>query len=870
MCQECHGNEADCASIPHGTIIEPEAITSAHDAPGSAAELAPALPFDTCAQLQCAASSTARTVVEPSVGASRECAANPAGYSECTSHPADAAGADNHGRITGASAPALSQLDVRCSMLDVRCSPFSSPLQPIADIPSYLEQRSRTPHFTAEDRLFPRLPIAVKADLRLLLGVRPGGGVFGHIQSQVKAGLSVTKSVAEARLIFKVPGSLARLRERYDLWVKTKDWVCLVNKSKAGAAWQTREDGLSALFLEFCATRLGEYAREDGKRQALLSIKRQWITGRNEEGEREPIPGYGPRPVRLNGRMVTGGYWQDWFEALGYKVLGLPRRPRPSECPGEPTGWSDTNIRKQIKSRNLFSKAVRALLHEGPAAARTYLPQVHFDRNAGGPDGTPMRFLQVVEFDDVKCDFLVIDPVSGQVCDLWLLIARDKGTAILLGFGMRPAKTREDGSQEHLRLRDMKQLCGWILERYDLPPYEMIWKLEHGTATLPPAVKAALRELLPGSIDISYNKMIGGQSPTGYGQRAVGNSKAKASLESHNRLQHTMLSRLAGQTGKSYGVRPADLAARAKESVAIFESAQQLPEHLRKEVGYSVLTLDQAREHLFRCFQLQNQRTEHELQGFEDVVEIWDGQRWVPQSAIRDPQSAISKARTRKESPLERCARLVAPYRGQWRQISPDIITAFYEHTVRQVIVKPNGLIEDRGIQFMPPPSDNPQSAIRNPESLAPGTKCLAYSHPDDPAFMHLTDGKGRILGTWLRRSLAHDHDTVQRAIRYSQSALKAAKEVAATYATDRREQLEDMRARNAELMQANTFVAVASPLSAIRNPQSAIRNPVAAALVTLAATTREELKAEKQQRDIEGSAAADDLLRALSAPEPQ
>ncbi|MCX6916922.1 MAG: hypothetical protein NT167_28450, partial [Verrucomicrobia bacterium] len=219
----------------------------------------------------------------------------------------------------------------------------------------------------------------MKGDLRLMLGVGLGGGAFGYIQSLVKGGLSISQSVSEVRRIFKVAGSLSRLRARYDLWVKTKDWVCLVNRSKAGADWQEREGGLSDLFLEFCATRMGKFGREDGKRQALLSIKRQWFTGRNEAGEREPIPGYGQQVARLNGRLVTGGYWQDWFSAGGYRLLGLPLRPLPVECPATPPGWSDTNIRKQIKTRRLFGRAVQALMHEGPAAARDFLPQVHFD-----------------------------------------------------------------------------------------------------------------------------------------------------------------------------------------------------------------------------------------------------------------------------------------------------------------------------------------------------------------------------------------------------------------------------------------------------------------------------------------------------------
>lgn len=744
------------------------------------------------------------------------------------------------------------------SLAGNRSTPSPATTQPVPNIPAYLATRTSSTHYTIEYSLFISLPSTIKTELRQLLGVNQGGGVFGHITHLLTLGQSVQSAVAAARTLYTVPGSLKRLRARYDLWKKTGDWVSLVNRAKAGSDWQHRDDGLPADFLTFCSKRFGVYKRADGKRQALLAIKRQWLTGRNSNGEREPIPGYGFRDDAPCGRAPHNSY---------------------------PPGWSYSNILRQIKAAHTFPRAVRALLHQSTSSARDFIPQVRSDRNTSGPDGTPLLFLGVVEFDDVKCDFLIIDPVTGQVCDLWLLVARDRATAILLGFGMRPARTREDGTQEHLRLRDMKQLCGWLLERYGLPPYEVIWKIEHGTATLSEGTRAALRELLPGRIDLSYSSMIGGISPAGYQQRGTGNSKGKASLESHNRLMHTMLADQPGQTGPLYTKRPADLQARAKEAAQIWQTTQHLPTHLRNQVGYPILTINQAREHLFRVFKLQNERTEHALQGFEDIVECWDATRnlWIPQSQLTsdgvgpsdgvgshpfvpftngehrplagnrssDPlagdRSTPVTARVRKESPIERCSRLIAPYLDNWTNVSPDIITAFYEHTARETKVKDNGLIEFRIdgnlIEFMPvPPSQD-----NAPCGLAPGTRVLAYYHPDDPAFLHLTDGQGRILGTWIRRGRAGDRDTLQAAIRYSQSALKAAKATAAEYDATERTRLEALRTRNAELLDSATFTEVgrggdiASSLPSL----ASVKSPVASALTQ----SKAAVKAAAKQR---------------------
>jgi hypothetical protein len=313
--------------------------------------------------------------------------------------------------------------------------------------------------------------------------------------------------------------------------------------------------------------------------------------------------------------------------------------------------------------------------------------------------------------------------------------------------------------------------------------------------------------------------MLGGESPVGYAERGVGNSKAKASLESQNRIIHTMLADQPGQTGPIYTVRPADLASRAKEAREIWESAHLLPPHLRSGVGYPLLTVGQAKDHLWRVFRLQNERTGHDLQGFDDVAEYLD----LTSGEWRQGACPVgAQARRRRESPLERCARLSQPFLGQWSQVGPDIIRAFYEHTVRAVVVKPSGMIEfrvdDRSVEFAPPGQTH---------ALVPGTKALGYSHPDDPRFLHISDAQGRILGTWLRRDRTGDRESVTEAIRYQAAALRAARATADTYAADERAALEQMRADNATLLARESFVDVAE----VNEPGEVLRSPLAAAL---------------------------------------
>ncbi|MDE2104382.1 MAG: hypothetical protein KGL39_44500, partial [Patescibacteria group bacterium] len=461
-----------------------------------------------------------------------------------------------------------------------------------------------------------------------------------------------------------------------------------------------------------------------------------------------------------------------------------------------------------------YLKAHKALLHEGIAAARAFIPQVRSTREG-------LRFMEEVQFDDVKVDFRVFDVATGKPVDLWLLIAHDRATAMILGFGMRPATVREDGTQTHLKLQDMKQLSGWLLERYGLPPYPMTWKVENGTATYDSGTATAIEELLKDRLNVSFSLMVRGNSPSGYLERALGNSKGKASLESSNRLIHLIGAGLPGQVGPNYGVRPKDLASREKESELIWRAANDFPagmrDRLRAEFGYPLLTLQQARRELMKIFSIRNSRTDHQMEGFEQVLENLGGE------IVR-----------RMESPAERANKLRDGLR--FSPVSPEIIAAFYEHTQRFARVTPAGELElsidGRNLTFAPASAET---------ALAPDRKVLCYFHPDDPRYLHLTDGAGRVLGTWLRRALVRsgDRHALAAAIEVQAAALKAAKTRAAELNAGEVRRLADLREHNARLLDESSFVDVA----AARDPAGqTCRSAVAEGLME-ARTAIEQIK---------------------------
>ena len=667
-------------------------------------------------------------------------------------------------------------------------------IQPVRDVQAYLRERTPQPEISGEENLLITLPAKLQTEVRTLVRA------CKFVADLVRKKFSVQAACKQTLTVFSRWGwKLGTFRMKYDLWAEKCDWVVLVNLAKAPAAWKTtRLATMPPEFLDYVEQQFGRFAREDGKRQALLAIQRHWRTGRDESGNECAIAGY-----------------ENAWNKRDREVL--------------PMGWSYSNITRQIKKRNRFNKATRALLHESESAAREFLPHHLGTRKH-------LRFLEKVTFDDVRMDWLVFNTATQQAEELWLLLARDEATAMALGFVEHPATVREDGKASHLGARQMKELAAYLLERYPLPPYTVHWIVERGTATLRESVQAALAELFNERIKVHYTSMIGGLSPTGYAEKRKGNSRGKASHESHNRLIHTMAAHLPGQTGANWGIRPADLDARVRECQAISEMARHLPEEKRGEVEYPLLTLSQARAKLQEIFTLQNFRKEHNLEGFDQIV-VEEGGRLIQ----------------RLEMPVERAVRLIRSV-DRWDKVSPDIVRTFLEHTQRHVTVNQRGevelLVNGRKLTFCAPAAEL---------GLIPGQKALAYHHPADPQFLHLTSGDGRILGTWCQRGRTPylDQQTLSEAMRYTHAARAEAVATAADLAAPQREQLEAMRARNAEL---EKFVVVTDAPAANGELPPANVGTVLTNVSTQIQTHKHAAKQrEKDLRSFDGS--AEDLL---------
>jgi hypothetical protein len=706
-------------------------------------------------------------------------------------------------------------------------------LQPIMDVRAYLNRREPVANCLEEEAL--RITLPNKAPHFVRNEATALNRACARVLTRVNEGASVQSACKAVLANFKEwHWNLTTFRQKFDLWRESGDWTTLVNKAKAGGGWIDRDDELPDAFLKHCEQLFGAFGRADGKRQAIISLHRHWKTGRNHHGVEQPIDGYEV--------LADGVHWE--------------QRDRENI----PDGWTYDNIRRQILKRDRFTKGVRALLHEGESAAREHLPQIIGTKSN-------LRFLEEITFDDVRFDYLILNEETGFAEELWALVAREQSCRLVLGGVLFPASVREDGKAAHLGAKQMKELAGYLLQTYPLPPYVMRWIVERGTATLREAVRLALAELFDNRVSVHYTSMIGGRSATGYLEKKKGNSRGKGSHESHNRLFHTQGSFLPGQTGAHYGIRPADLKARCEEAEKIWQETRHLPEHLRAQVQYPLLTVRQARG-MFNKFSLdQNFRTDHKIEGFDEVIEMWNAETrlWEVRDSAALPDTrhpTLDTFRTRMESPVERAAKKIREVEAQfganaWTRPSPEVVCAFLDHSQRRVVVKDNGRIK----------LDHEGQSLYFEHGGAPlktGTKALAYHHCDNPEFLILTDGDGRILGVWFQvgRVPSQDRDAIAQAMRQNHAALANAKAIAGELAAPQVADLESMRRHNAELQ--NFITVTDAPKSS--NGQL----PVAEVATSLGAAhaVAAKIKSREQRFAPHIKPAVDNLAELLAAAE--
>lgn len=583
-----------------------------------------------------------------------------------------------------------------------------------------------------EDESYSRLPSTVKAriDTRLAL--------IGAIR------MAADKEGVEAAC-----KSISHRMGGKPSWLRLKNDFYAVERARAAGrpSWTALYHGNPDKEKAFIARETADFIwgfmerNQRGSKQGFRDfLSDHWRAGK-------PVPG-----VPTAGREGT---WRDWF------VWKWPEREVPVECPPDlPRGWTYENLmRPHLKPK----RAELAATRQGIAAALSELPPIPQTRSL-------MRPLEWVTFDDVRFDFRVHVEGVGKPVDLVGLVAMDICSGAVLGFGLRPVLLREDGSGEKLKARDSQELIVSLLRQWGFPHaasgYHMTIIQENGTATTGEAFQRAIAEATGGAVRFSNASMLGGTVWSGgFTDRAGGNSRAKAWLESLFNPMHNRLADLPGQSGRRYDVAPASDAGRRKELAMLTKAGQRLAVAQRMELRMPYLSLDEGRAEIAEAFAALNAREDHEMEGFGEVL-LWrfnEGEPWrvwgrsgaglalelvTPPPAERAADVHTAK---RPETPAERYMRLSAGLR--FCKLAAHAVQPLLSNQ-RMVKLERGQIVfqhEGRQCLYTPYTAENIPTLQRLASEYGEGKPVLAYYAASDLGTIYLTDGAGRWIGELQR-----------------------------------------------------------------------------------------------------------------------
>jgi hypothetical protein len=575
--------------------------------------------------------------------------------------------------------------------------------------------------------------------------------------------------------------SYKTMKRKLDNLLATGDWRTLCDQRRTGFSV-----GQPVEFIDYWKSKFDANQRRNCGKAARDELLAEWYRG-------EEIPGY--------------GNWRDYW------LCKMENEPLPEFCPPWfiPSGWEYSNL-----MRHKPNKTERALTRFGKVKCKEQL--LHIPQTREG-----MRFLEYITLDDVETDFLIQVPDHPSPVVMKCIVAKDIATDLGLRFGARPALPKDNNDGKHgIKRQDVKIIIYNILRTYGFPTdYVMHIIVERGTATLSEADAAVLSEISGGHIVVHWTSMIGGKSlPYAFADGATGNPTGKAWLETSFNPMHNRLGNLPGQKGAHYQLRPAAMAGRERELKALVKAGAMIPPALRAQLRLPFLSYKEAYESMEQLFRTNNSRTEHEMEGFEDV-HIW---RWItnppapwqsmenfPMPLPTGAEASIEIAK-RPESPIERWHRLIQGY--AFEKIPESSATLFLDQhhdkvTVRKGIItikidgkaysfrdEETGLMENEAQYIAYYSRKDIQSAAR------------VSNRKNDMACIYLTDGKGRYLGKlplWVGVKRG-DHEELEKRIAEKERALKrVARRVADRNTPAMSQRLEDIEANINTLEEAES-----------------------------------------------------------------
>lgn len=409
----------------------------------------------------------------------------------------------------------------------------------------------------------------------------------------------------------------------------TQDYAGVVRGLSRGTIYRKvaayREQGVAGVLGAGALRRLGQRGGS-ALPAAFVAYWRARCAGMQRE---KVLPVWHALMRELCSGAVVPGYDCDW---RGIWLLEHPGATVPASCPyrvdhraaRHPRGWSYRNLKALAPERDVMVGVTR-----GVAALRAFLPSVPHTRVGLG-------LMRVVTMDDVWHDVEVLflhgrkrpeheRPVEVGVMDVL--------TGCHVCWNLWPVLRREDGSRRMVDKTIQRFIQATILCAIGVHPEGVIELLEHGTAGMDELEVKRLNGILgryklpPAQgawVSVQRSSTTGAPLLQGlFVERACGNPRHKAMLESSWNLLHNALACLPAATGKDRDHAPADAEGLRRADRALMTAVNAVAKanpaalELLRQAEYHAVSFLRFKEVLEGVKREINHRVDHTLEGWE-------------------------------------------------------------------------------------------------------------------------------------------------------------------------------------------------------------------------------------------------------------
>jgi hypothetical protein len=561
--------------------------------------------------------------------------------------------------------------------------------------------------------------------------------------------------------------------------------------------------------------------------------------------------------------------WRLW-QRTGADQYAIPGydAPPPATAAGYPAGWSEDNVLRLRPDKYALS-----LARQGSKQSAGYLPSILKTREG-------VRFGQVVFFDDQDYDVKVTPRGASQRA------IRPQGfncldylSGCFMHHAIRLRWWDKDGDQYRtLTQADFTWFVVSYLQRhgYRRDGGGTTFVFEHGTATGYnnrslatfggySNFDEALAGVSHGCVRVDRSGLFNQPAFAGmlFRPQSSGNPNFKAPLESMFNLVRNRMAALPGATGRNRDLKPAEQYGADLYTAQMLKLWERLDERHRQLIRFPMLTPEEFGEVAATVYDAINERTEHNLEGWEKLGFIAPQFRFTPDE--RSPWLSRDEVMTLPaEARGALLAKMETPGHVRPWKLSPAAVarqcagelTKLPDHAIPLLIPRQWARLatvrENRTIaindQLLGPEPFSYVCRIEDGDGarvLQPGTKLLCYLNPFAPERLAICKENGAFIGTLYQSTRAGFMDT--GAIL---DQLKERAKLKADLDTGARPHLEGLMRDREEMKRTNERLALGKPV--LPEEQAAARSASAMQGQRTAAANRLDGLAEGTDWDSE------------------